>query len=578
MCPFSRSFEARSHGPTQLSKPNPKLTSRSKPKSKPKPRSKSKPGFKSSLTPRQPCRKLSLLAGLALLLGLSACSSSAGQSAQSVHGAPTQSVQLPGDPIQDFFFRLPLDVNLTLAPPIQSYSELQGPLQATQLRDASQLFPVSVAGVIRPQTLADLQAAVALARRENKEISLSGARHSMGGQTARQNALHLDMTAYDKMEYLPESQTLKVQSGATWKQIQRVLGEHGRAIGVMQDSNIFTVGGSLSLNVHGKDPRFGALIGQVLSFELLDAQGRLWQCSREENPEIFRAAIGGMGLLGIITEVHLKTEPNADYAYRVENISAEQLIERMEFQSQRPEVELLEAQMSIDHYNLLQEAQVYHFERQADIPKQSDDVSGEQSIWLRKMIYQFSRKADIGKRFRWWLQKELGPRLDAPFVSRNTAMAAPYRLLTLDPKEYTTDILQELFIPKDRVPEFLRAYRALIKKHQIALQNVTVRKQIQDTEALVSYAQSDMYAFVSYYQVVKNDRGAAHMQGFTEELVEWLLQHQGTFYLAYWPYGTESRLRVMYPALDELFALKRRLDPEGRFSNEWYVRFQAASR
>lgn len=50
---------------------------------------------------------------------------------------------------------------------------------------------------------------------------------------------------------------IRVQSGATWAQIQDYINPYGLSIRVMQSSNIFTIGGSLSSNVHGRDLRHG---------------------------------------------------------------------------------------------------------------------------------------------------------------------------------------------------------------------------------------------------------------------------------------------------------------------------------
>lgn len=78
------------------------------------------------------------------------------------------------------------------------------------------------------------------------------------------------------------------------------------AVQVMQSQNIFTVGGSLSVNVHGRDIRHEALIDTVDSFRLLMADGTVRNVSREENAELFPYVIGGYGLFGVILDVTLK--------------------------------------------------------------------------------------------------------------------------------------------------------------------------------------------------------------------------------------------------------------------------------
>src|SRR5258708_18859071 len=132
---------------------------------------------------------------------------------------------------------------LTLAPPL-----------GTLLTDASHLNSSIVAEIRSPKTVAEIIKAVRDAKSTNKKISLSGIRHSMRGHALGLNTLHLDMTQMDSVRYNDSDQTVTVGPGATWRQVQTSLSQHGRAVRVMQDSNIFSVGGSLSVNAHGKDP------------------------------------------------------------------------------------------------------------------------------------------------------------------------------------------------------------------------------------------------------------------------------------------------------------------------------------
>ncbi|HEY7976049.1 MAG TPA: FAD-dependent oxidoreductase, partial [Ktedonobacterales bacterium] len=128
------------------------------------------------------------------------------------------------------------------------------------LTDASHLNSSVVAEIRYPTTVAGIGAAISDAKASGRKISLSGVRHSMGGQALGAKTLHLDMTHMDSARYNAVDQTVTVGPGATWKQVQAALSPHGRAVRVMQDSNIFTIGGSLSVNVHGKDSHYGSLI------------------------------------------------------------------------------------------------------------------------------------------------------------------------------------------------------------------------------------------------------------------------------------------------------------------------------
>src|SRR6266849_4503497 len=451
---------------------------------------------------------------------------------------------------------------LTLAPPL-----------SIPLQDASRLKSSIVGEIRSPKTVAEVIQAVRDARSTHRKISLSGIRHSMGGQALGSNTLHLDMTHMDSVRYNDSNQTVTVGPGATWRQIQTTLSQHGRAVRVMQDSNIFSVGGSLSVNAHGKDPRYGSLIESVTSLKLVTAEGREIQCDRTQQKDLFSAVIGGYGILGIITEVNLTTTQNSSYVFSLISIQTHALLETLESLGKNPANRLLEAHLSVDSERFLTESLVYIYSEARSLPHLADELQGENSIWLRKVVFQASRTSNLGKILRWELEKRLTPLVDPKTVSRNTAMAVPVRFLQ-NPDPQTTDLLQEYFIPTEQADAFLESYKKLIKKYNIDLLNVTIRKVAQDTNALVSYAQTDMYGFVVYYKVLRRFTEIQTLQAFTSELVEYLISIKARYYLCYGSYYTQSQLTTMYPEIRTLFALKTHYDPDTLFTNEWYEKYR----
>ena len=451
---------------------------------------------------------------------------------------------------------------LTLAPPL-----------SIPLQDASRLKSIVVSEIRTPKTVAEVIQAVRDARSTNRKISLSGIRHSMGGQALGSNTLHLDMTHMDQVAYNDSDHTVTVGPGATWRQIQTSLSQHGRAVRVMQDSNIFTVGGSLSVNVHGKDPSYGSLIESVNSLKLVTAEGREIQCDRTHQKELFSAVIGGYGILGIITEVNLTTTQNSSYVFSLISIQTHALLQTLESLAKNPVNRLLEAHLSVDSGRFLTESLIYIYAEARSLPQPADELQGENNIWLRKVIFQASRTSNVGKFLRWELEKRLTPLVEPKTVSRNTAMAVPVRFLQ-NPDPQTTDLLQEYFIPTEQGNAFLESYTKLIKKYSIDLLNVTIRKVVHDTNALVSYAQTDMYGFVVYYKVARRSTEIQTLQAFTGELVEYLISIKAKYYLCYGSYYTQSQLTTMYPEIRTLLALKRHCDPETLFTNEWYEKYR----
>src|SRR6266480_4336254 len=394
--------------------------------------------------------------------------------------------------LTDLFYHENETHKLTLAPP-----------SGTLLDDASHLNSSIVAEIRSPKTVAEVIKAVKDARSTNKKISLSGIRHSMGGQALGLNTLHLDMTQMDSVRYNDSDQTVTVGPGATWRQIQTSLSQHDRAVRVMQDSNIFTVGGSLSVNAHGKDPRYGSLIESVNYLKMVTADGKEILCDKTQNKDLFSAVIAGYGLLGIITEVNLLTTQNSIYAFSLIPTQMHSVIDTLESLSKNPENRLLEAHLSVDGERFLTESLIYTYAEAKSSAQPKDELDGENSIWLRKVIFQASRTSNFGKLLRWEMEKLISPLIEPKTVSRNTAMAVPVRFLQ-NPDPHTTDILQEYFVPTEQANNFLESYKKLVKKYNMNVLNVTIRKVSKDSNALVSYAQKDMYGFVVYYKINQN--------------------------------------------------------------------------
>ncbi|HEY4387358.1 MAG TPA: FAD-binding oxidoreductase [Ktedonobacteraceae bacterium] len=464
--------------------------------------------------------------------------------------------------ISDLFSDGKRSDKLTLAPPL-----------GTLLDDASHLNSSHVAEIRSPKTVTEVIKAIKDAQSTNRKISLSGIRHSMGGQALGLNTLHLDMTHLDGVRYDDVDQTVTVGPGATWRQVQQVLSQHDRAVRVMQDSNIFSVGGSLSVNAHGKDPQYGSLIESVNYLKIVTADGKEVFCDRTQNKELFSAVIGGYGLFGVITEINLLTTPNTTFSFSLLPIQTHTLIDKLEALSKKPEIRLLEAHLSVDVDNFLTEGLIFQYAETTSSTRPNDELDGENSIWLRKVIFQASRASNVGKVLRWEMEKLLSPLVEPKTLSRNTAMAVPVRFLQ-NPDPHSTDILQEYFVPAEQANSFLESYKKLLKKYTIDLLNVTVRKVKKDTNALVSYAQQDMYGFVVYYKVEQKKSDIQALSAFTKELIDYLLSIKATYYLCYGSYYSPSQITRMYPEIRTLFAFKTQQDPAGLFTSIWYEKYR----
>jgi decaprenylphospho-beta-D-ribofuranose 2-oxidase len=136
-----------------------------------------------------------------------------------------------------------------------------------------------------------------------------------------------------------------------------------------------------------------------------------------------------------------------------------------------------------------------------------------------------------------------------------------------------TDILQEYFIPHDKMPQFVDGLRSIVKGNGANLINVTIRIVRKDDITTLNYANQDMFAYVLYFNQKFNEREDLILQKTTTDLIDLALGLDGTYYLPYQLFYSKEQLRKAYPRADEFFAAKRIYDPEELFTNKFYEKY-----
>ena len=175
-------------------------------------------------------------------------------------------------------------------------------------------YPTMVDDIYRPGTVTQLQR---MLRQTSKPVSIGGGRYSMGGQVGHEGSLHIDMGGINRvLEIEKDNKSVRVEAGATWRDIQLEIGRFDLSISIIQTYANFSVGGSLSVNCHGRYVGLGPIILSVLSVKILTHDGTLLETSPEHRADIFFDVTGGYGALGIIVEAVLRLADNV----RVERV------------------------------------------------------------------------------------------------------------------------------------------------------------------------------------------------------------------------------------------------------------------
>jgi L-gulono-1,4-lactone dehydrogenase len=151
----------------------------------------------------------------------------------------------------------------------------------------------------------DIRAAVA----QGLQVKAVGSGHSFTGVATTEGLLvHLDRMAQLRSLDVPSRQ-VTVEAGMTLHDLNTALDAHGLALANLGDIDAQTISGAISTGTHGTGHALGGLATQVTGLELVDAEGKLVQCSATESPKMFAAARIGLGALGVITAVTLQCVP-----------------------------------------------------------------------------------------------------------------------------------------------------------------------------------------------------------------------------------------------------------------------------
>jgi decaprenylphospho-beta-D-ribofuranose 2-oxidase len=450
------------------------------------------------------------------------------------------------------------------------------PLESSNIvNDVAGLNRTSVRNVVHPQDEEEIHNAVKEAAASGAKVTIAGKRHSMGGQTIYEGAVALDMLHFNKILSLDETnKILVVQSGATWSSIQEFLNPHGLAVLAMQGPNVFTVGGSMSVNAHGWDMRHGPVATSVEWFRILLADGSIRRCNREENSELFHLALGGYGLFGVILDVGLHVTDNAGYVAELSSMDFAELPAYFEAQLRsRPEVELGESDLSIaPGPSLLREAITLVYKRKEGNTRRTDALLPSVHIARDGFFFDLSRRYTWGKRLRWILQKQLEYPATEAVRTRNNIFRSPIeRIRYYSPND--TDILQEYFIPPQNFVAFVDGLREIVEKRRINLLDATVRYIEPNDDAFLNYSRQGTLSVVLYLNIKTSASGLAESSAATRETIDLASQNGGTFYLPYVLAYDKLELQRTYPMIEEFFAAKRKYDPNEVFYNDFYARY-----
>jgi FAD/FMN-containing dehydrogenase len=448
----------------------------------------------------------------------------------------------------------------------------------------SQLNPTWVRSITPIDSLASLRRAVRKAGNQGRAVSIAGGRHAAGGQQFASGLDLIDTRPLKRvLNFDPALGTIEVETGIQWTDfmdfLQKVRNDHTQAWAVAQKqtgTDRLSIGGAISANAHGRGLSLPPFISTVKSFTLMDADGECHRCNRQENPELFKLAIGGYGLFGFVYSATLQLAP---------------------LRKVRRVVRLAEvAEVPAAHRDLVEKGFLYG-DFQFAIDSKSEDfvnrgiltayepvpdetpLSPEQNPisaddW-KTLIYL--AHADPSKAFTVYASHTLAASGQVCFSDTqyrvkdyfdnyhrdlDVRMGAPHP---------ATEVLGEFYVPLASLPRFMSDVGQDLRRPDAPqLIYGSVRFIEQDTESFLPWAKHPSACVIINLHTPHTPEGIERTGNGFRRLIDLAIRYDGSYYLTYHRYATREQLLACYPQFPEFLRMKLRYDPHERFQSDWY--------
>ncbi len=166
--------------------------------------------------------------------------------------------------------------------------------------------PALIARVANP---GDVVSAVRFARRHGLRLSVRGGGHNPSGSAIAEGGLVIDLSKMRKIEVDPENRVARAEGGATWGELDRATQEYGLAATGTDISTVGIGGSTLGGGQGWLGRAIGLAIDNLVSAELVTADGRFLHVSESEYPDLFWAVRGAGANFGVVTSLEYRLRP-----------------------------------------------------------------------------------------------------------------------------------------------------------------------------------------------------------------------------------------------------------------------------
>jgi decaprenylphospho-beta-D-ribofuranose 2-oxidase len=425
---------------------------------------------------------------------------------------------------------------------------------------------------------------LAEARAQHLSVLPHGAGHSYTDAALNSGGVVLDLTPMQQILAWDAAQgVLRVEPGVTMRSMVEATWKDGWWPVVSPSTPEATIGGCAAMNVNGRNAwKCGPFGANILAMDVLLATGELLTLTHEDDPQLFRAFVGSMGLLGIITSVTLQLQRTNSGYVSVRKRPANSLDEIFSLMAgEEQNSDFMEAWL--DGFangdqlgrGLITCAVWDHAGQDAPSNLSLPGMRGQARLPFASLISSLGRPVlsqavQLANRGNYWGHRWFNPaqgqrRLLYPFTYWSPAAFAGYH--TMFPEGAETF---QAFVPDQNAPE---TFKQLLRysQQQGCIPLWCVIKKHRRDPFLLSY-QVDGFSLELNYQ--RTRQNALRLQQVLQTMIPMVIASGGRFYLAKDHFLTHAQYRQSMgdEAVDAFLALKQRFDPEMLLQSDLFQR------
>ena len=451
----------------------------------------------------------------------------------------------------------------------------------------SQLNPTRVNKILRPTSVEQLASMVAQASRDAKTLSLAGTRHAMGGQQFGTDTDLIDMTALNKIiSFDRQRGIIEVEAGVMWPAIidycwnEQKNDKNPWSIAQKQTgADALTLGGGLSANVHGRGLTMLPLIQDIESFRLITPTGEQVECSRSTNAELFKLAIGGYGLFGIITSVKLRLMRRTRLKRTVKIMDIEELIPAFE--------ERIKQGYMYGDFQYMTDSSSADFLRKgvfscylpiASDEKEMETKQRELAVDDWKKLYHLAF-IDKGAAYNAYTQYYLSTN-DQLYWSDTHQLSVyldDYHIKLHEELGFehpASLMISEIYVQRKQLTEFMDDVRQIATRDSFDIIYGTIRLIEKDTESFLAWAKEDYACIIFNLRVFHTAEGIEKTKQSFRSLIDTALPYGGSYYLTYHRWARKDQVLACYPQLPDFLKMKQKYDPKEVIQSDWYRHYK----